>query len=294
MADDIKDDDANEPKEHDDEFGEEFDFESEQHEDALAPQEEAGGEDIQEAEAPARRKNVALPLVIGIVVLGFIGWKVYEVLTEPKTQAEGGPKGAQLEVAKVAPKTAPTSGQIATDPSQPKGATPNLYEAEQLAKQAISDEKITAILQKKIDEQFATQKQQIEAIQKEAQNLTQNTGKTLSSLQQDLATLKATVDELNTQFKSIRDEQLAAAAREAEREARARAKAKPKAKPVPKQDASPNISVHAIIPGRAWLRTLDGKTITVTEGDSIGEFGKVLKIDAPNGQVVTSSGVTLR
>lgn len=58
--------------------------------------------------------------------------------------------------------------------------------------------------------------------------------------------------------------------------------------------ANPSMAVHAIIPGRAWLRDKNGRTITVTEGDMLDQYGKVLVIDAPNGVVVTSSGTTLR
>ena len=58
--------------------------------------------------------------------------------------------------------------------------------------------------------------------------------------------------------------------------------------------ANPTMTVHAIIPGRAWLRDKNGRTITVTEGDMLDQYGKVLMIDAPNGVVVTSSGTTLR
>ncbi len=57
---------------------------------------------------------------------------------------------------------------------------------------------------------------------------------------------------------------------------------------------NPTFTVHAIIPGRAWLKTRDGKTITVTEGDPIDGYGKVMGIDAPSGVVLTSSGVMLR
>ncbi len=295
MVDNIKDD-SNEPKEHEEEFGEEFDFESEAHEDVLATDQTQTGEDVQELTPASKPKNVMLPLVIGIAVLGFIGWKVFGMLTAPKEQAKGGPKGAQIETTKVDLKTLPSSTTATTDQTQPKSEIPNLYEAEQQAKQAVSDEKITAILQKKIDEQFGTQKQQLEAMLKEAQAATQNANnanKAVSTLQQNITALSATVQDLSNQVKSLKEAQLAELAREAEREAKARAK--PKAKPkVTKSDASPNITVHAIIPGRAWLRTPDGKTITVTEGDSVSEFGKVLKIDAPNGQVITTSGVTLR
>ena len=58
--------------------------------------------------------------------------------------------------------------------------------------------------------------------------------------------------------------------------------------------SNPSLNVHAIIPGRAWLKKRDGGIITITEGDMLGEYGKVLAIDAPTGAVITSSGVTLR
>ena len=57
---------------------------------------------------------------------------------------------------------------------------------------------------------------------------------------------------------------------------------------------NPNYTVHAIIPGRAWLREKSGRILTVTEGDSLDQYGKILVIDAPNGVVITSSGITLR
>ena len=51
--------------------------------------------------------------------------------------------------------------------------------------------------------------------------------------------------------------------------------------------------IQAIIPGRAWIRTSNGQTITVTYNDEIAGLGKVTKIDAENGLVVTSSGAKI-
>lgn len=53
-------------------------------------------------------------------------------------------------------------------------------------------------------------------------------------------------------------------------------------------------TVHAIIPGRAWLKSSNGQIITVTEGDKIGDYGTVANIDATNGIVRTSSGIILK
>lgn len=60
------------------------------------------------------------------------------------------------------------------------------------------------------------------------------------------------------------------------------------------KSTEPNYSVHAIIPGRAWLKAGSGQIITVTEGDKIGDYGTVAVIDAANGLVRTSSGIIIR
>jgi hypothetical protein len=54
----------------------------------------------------------------------------------------------------------------------------------------------------------------------------------------------------------------------------------------------PEYTVRAAIPGRAWLQSTKGqKIITVAEGDTVGNYGKILAIDAASGVVLTSSGV---
>lgn len=57
---------------------------------------------------------------------------------------------------------------------------------------------------------------------------------------------------------------------------------------------SPEYTLHAVIPGRAWLKSSTGQIITVTEGEVLGNYGKVLVIDAANSIVLTNSGVTFR
>lgn len=61
--------------------------------------------------------------------------------------------------------------------------------------------------------------------------------------------------------------------------------------PMPEE---PEYMVHAVIPGRAWLKTSKGQIVTVTEGETVGNYGKVLVIDAANGVVLTNSGITFR
>lgn len=56
----------------------------------------------------------------------------------------------------------------------------------------------------------------------------------------------------------------------------------------------PEYVVHAVIPGRAWLKASSGQIITIAEGDSLGDYGKIALIDAVNNLVRTSSGVIFR
>ncbi|MGB6977241.1 MAG: hypothetical protein WBE18_07305 [Gammaproteobacteria bacterium] len=56
----------------------------------------------------------------------------------------------------------------------------------------------------------------------------------------------------------------------------------------------PVYTVRAIIPGRAWLETSRGRTLSVKVGDEIPRYGQVQIIDAAQGVVITSLGDTLQ
>jgi hypothetical protein len=49
-------------------------------------------------------------------------------------------------------------------------------------------------------------------------------------------------------------------------------------------------SVQAIIPGRAWLKSDSGETVTVAEGDEIKNYGRITKIDPYDGIVQIDVG----
>ncbi len=49
-------------------------------------------------------------------------------------------------------------------------------------------------------------------------------------------------------------------------------------------------AVSAIVPGRVWLRSVNGHEFTATVGDKIEGYGAVVKIEPDYGRVLTSSG----
>lgn len=51
-----------------------------------------------------------------------------------------------------------------------------------------------------------------------------------------------------------------------------------------------NFTVQAIIPGRAWLKSDSGETVTVAEGDMLKGYGRITKIDPYDGIVNIDTG----
>jgi hypothetical protein len=51
-----------------------------------------------------------------------------------------------------------------------------------------------------------------------------------------------------------------------------------------------NYTVQAIIPGRAWLKSDAGDTVTVAEGDVLRDYGRITKIDPYDGVVDIDTG----
>jgi hypothetical protein len=62
---------------------------------------------------------------------------------------------------------------------------------------------------------------------------------------------------------------------------------RPTNQPVAARPIEPKISftVQAIIPGRAWLKSESGDTVTVAEGDILKGYGRIMKIDPYDGVV---------
>jgi intracellular multiplication protein IcmG len=67
-------------------------------------------------------------------------------------------------------------------------------------------------------------------------------------------------------------------------------------KPIVKREYGPTVTytIQAMFPGRAWLTTTGGQTITVRTGSRISGYGNVVDIDTDQGIITTSSGRTIR
>lgn len=294
--------------EFDDSFDDAFELDEASEQDALTPEEieahaTAPKEEIA-IERPIKKSGSLLPLVVGLAVFAFIGWKLYGVFAGKKgvetvqnvPTVMPKPKEPPTELATV--KAAPPPVQ--TVPSEPSTLTPlvpaqptedlmnPVKTATEISKETQGD---LAKLQTRLEELEKTHKLKLEALEKQIaltnENNT-NASRALNNIQRDISMLTTTVQQLGSRFTTIQQDE------ERKEIRRQQATTRKKSKPAPRADTLPSLTVYAIIPGRAWLRSANGKTISVTEGEPIAEYGTVLKIDASNGVVITTSGVTLR
>jgi intracellular multiplication protein IcmG len=117
----------------------------------------------------------------------------------------------------------------------------------------------------------------------------------VTTVTSSIADVSAKITELNASISAMNnkiDEQT----REIERLVTAKAKKNHIARPhFSNANNQPDVySLQAVIPGRAWLITNNGATLTVREGTSISGYGIVKLIDPQQGRVITSSGRIIR
>ncbi|PJD90570.1 MAG: hypothetical protein CK424_07775 [Legionella sp.] len=118
----------------------------------------------------------------------------------------------------------------------------------------------------------------------------------ISALSSQLANMNSNVNTMMSNFKSL-NEQLAQLTVTVQNQSKLAAVITPKKQPqrpwprhhdVNRQTVQ--YSLQAVIPGRAWLISSLGDTLTVREGTKLAHYGVVRYIDAKRGRVLTSSG----
>lgn len=304
MTDENKTSHEQEPSEFD-EFDDAFEepFEEDAHA-TTTTAEPASAAESPSIQRPAPKSGSWLPLLIGLAIIGFLGWKLYGMFA---------PKTVSLPVSAARDESAEQSATL-VEPPPPELATvqePNIEAipapapapvptpAPAPTPTATESPVVSNDIQKllsKMNQQEKQYQEKITALEKEIvimRDQSADATRRLSVAQNDLATLSRAIQELGNQVDILRVYQ------EREQIRQQQAKTKASSKPAKKtesvaSDAGTSLVVYAIIPGRAWLRQSNGKTITVTEGDTVGEYGRVLKIDASNGIVITTSGAMLR
>jgi len=105
----------------------------------------------------------------------------------------------------------------------------------------------------------------------------------LSNVEMQMATMDNTLQDLT---RAVQQTQAQLAAMTAPKKKVASVKRKPVVK-------RPVYYIKAMIPGRAWLTTKSGRTLTISVGDKMPAYGTIRAIDVDQGIVVTSDGGVL-
>lgn len=103
----------------------------------------------------------------------------------------------------------------------------------------------------------------------------------LSSIQRNLESFSSKLNDLNTQVDQLTHQVFQHQDQISELE---------KAKDQVNTNEEISYDIQAIIPGRAWLISSEGKVTTVREGSHLEEYGIVTAIDPNRGTIITSSG----
>lgn len=231
---------------------------------------------------PPKKSRSSLPIVIGLAIFCFFGWKLLQ-------NFNGHSKKPVVEEQPAVAIATPTIEVVAEPVLKPEIETPVALSPQE----PTSSQKELTQVESQLVVQEKQYEEKLQLLEKELAFAKQNaetSARTLEEFKHDLLALTTAIQQLNEQVDNLREYQ----EREILRKEQTKSVAKPKREATHHAEQGSSLTVYAIIPGRAWLRSPNGKTLTVTEGDTLAEFGKVLKIDASNGVVITTSGVTLR
>jgi hypothetical protein len=134
-------------------------------------------------------------------------------------------------------------------------------------------EKIESIIRKDLN----VLSQEINVNKGQVAELTNN----VANNQRDIAQIKQTLDGLTTAVTQVAQQM------------QQLTHPKPKKVIKPKKPAA-IYHITAIVPGRVWLQSADGKVISVRVGDKLEGYGKVELISPRQGKVITSSGALIQ
>lgn len=136
-------------------------------------------------------------------------------------------------------------------------------------------------------------------VNKEVEAKVDNNSETIQSLQNMNDKTNMQLDRLSGQIASLSDQVSTIAAANSEvadkvDSIEAKMKAKEEAAKKAAQPKLENYYIKALIHGRAWLSGPNKEYITVTAGDEVKDYGKIVEIYPEQGAITTSSGRVIR
>lgn len=210
-------------------------------------------------------KKLIVPLsIVGAIVVLFMAFIIFSPGEKPSAEEQIAMMDTsalpqRLPAAKTKVTVPPVSDVVTTTPS------------------------ISEPTSEQMSQMVAAVKQQIDAIKQQITNNQGNIsdlGEMLYKVQQDLSAITKQM------------EQFTLFAQQAALEIDSIKNPKPKTKKVAKIPVA--YYVRAVVPGRVWLESADGKSVTLRVGDKLKGYGVVQAISPRQGMVVMSNGAVLQ
>lgn len=272
------------------------------------------------------KEKAKWPFLIGLVVIAFLGWKLYDIMfpstaeseLERVASEESRAISSAQQSARQTPGVAPQSAAPATPavpppatlPAAPAVVTPIPEPMPIPAPQSMAAANpAMSQTQEEMKQLENTVNQVMDALNKMDQKISL-IGREFFAVSDNVNRLSQEVAELKTRRaspapavkrptpvpkKPVRRPERAPVSVETSSEEAILEEPTRSAPPKPTHsNRKSEFVIHAIIPGRVWLRAPDGSTFTASTGDVIPGYGKAMVIDAPSASVVTSSGVVIR
>jgi len=176
--------------------------------------------------------------------------------------------------------------------------TPHQPIPAEVTPQPIQPEQPVQPVQSVVQESDSVLKQKVSDIEVNEQNIRteiSTVGEQLGNVNGNVSNLNAQITKLNHVVGDLADQMK----KQSEVIAVLMERTKPKPirrRPIRQNDTyqPPLYYINAVIPGRAWLISTNGSTLTVREGTKIEGYGIVKLIDSMQGRVLTSSGRVIR
>lgn len=136
--------------------------------------------------------------------------------------------------------------------------------------------------QARLEDEISTMRQQIRTVSQTVNDVASK----MDDVKQTMLVLSERLEQQSRQMARLHT-----MSRSRRTASRASSESKPPARPAVQKTT---YSIQAIIPGRAWLMSSDGKTLTVSQGSTVPGYGVVRVVNAQLGRVFTSSGRVIK
>ncbi len=220
-------------------------------------------------------------MAFGVIIVGFLVYKFLAPYFEGQKQDDSSPKVSRpSQSSKVKPVVAASNQAKLLPPVSKPQVQPQPVVMPQVQRitQQVSDPKID---------------QKLDSLQYSTRQASRN----IQNINNHVGALKDAIVALNGKMTSL-NANIAILSQEVQKQQMMinKMKEKPKKKVMTKRVMKPkqNYHIQAVIPGRAWLKSTKGNTITVVEGSVIPGWGKVKIIDPHQGHVLLSSGRVIK